>query len=229
MQYPGGKNSGGAYQTIINQIPPHDIFVEAFAGSAPICRHKRPARQSYLIELDPTAAASLTPLCDRTPGDPRVICADATRWLATHALPPRAFVYCDPPYPAQVRSGTQRRIYRCELLTSKQHIRLLEVLLTLECPVMISSYPNDLYNRALQSWRTLTYKAITRGGTIATECLWMNYPEPIALHDYTYLGTTWRHRQNVRRMQKRWTARLERMPLLHKQALLAALDALPRS
>ena len=29
MRYPGGKNGSGTFQRIINQIPPHEIFIPA--------------------------------------------------------------------------------------------------------------------------------------------------------------------------------------------------------
>lgn len=32
--YPGGKSGAGVYQTIINQMPPHQLYVEPFAGGA---------------------------------------------------------------------------------------------------------------------------------------------------------------------------------------------------
>ena len=34
MTYPGGKNGAGIYQRIINHMPPHETYIEAFLGSA---------------------------------------------------------------------------------------------------------------------------------------------------------------------------------------------------
>lgn len=59
MRYPGGKNVAGCYQKIINQIPPHSLYVEPFAGSAAIARLKRPAAATILLDLDPGAIAGL--------------------------------------------------------------------------------------------------------------------------------------------------------------------------
>ena len=53
MQYNGGKNGNGTYQTIINQIPPHQIYFELFAGSAAVYRFKRPSDISVLCDMDP--------------------------------------------------------------------------------------------------------------------------------------------------------------------------------
>ncbi|MGJ8626091.1 MAG: hypothetical protein ACSHXB_03935 [Sulfitobacter sp.] len=41
MTYPGGKNGGGAYQRIINHMPPHRFYIEPFLGSGAVLRNKR--------------------------------------------------------------------------------------------------------------------------------------------------------------------------------------------
>ena len=43
---------------------------------------------------------------------------------------------------------------------------------------------------------------MTRGGRLATEWVWMNYPEPIALHDYRYLGEDFREREPIKRKKR---------------------------
>jgi len=43
MTYPGGKNGAGVYQTIINHMPPHEMYIEPFLGGGAIMRLKRPA------------------------------------------------------------------------------------------------------------------------------------------------------------------------------------------
>jgi len=53
---------------------------------------------------------------------------------------------------------------------------------------MISGYWSELYARELKNWRSISFQAMTRGGFVATEWLWMNYPEPFELHDYSFLG-----------------------------------------
>jgi len=63
---------------------------------------------------------------------------------------------------------------------------------------------------------------MTRGG-LAEECLWANFPDPIALHDYRYLGDGFRERERIKRKKARWVSRLEKMPLLERRALLSAI------
>ena len=41
MTYPGGKNGAGIYQRIINHMPPHKTYIEAFLGSGAVLRNKR--------------------------------------------------------------------------------------------------------------------------------------------------------------------------------------------
>src|SRR3954451_2058388 len=52
MAWPGGKDGSGVVQRLINQIPPHDVFVSAFLGDCAILRKKLPAKLSIGIDLD---------------------------------------------------------------------------------------------------------------------------------------------------------------------------------
>ncbi len=89
---------------------------------------------------------------------------------------------------------------------------------------MISGYYSPLYAQALAAWSTFSFTAMTRRGP-AEEHVWYNYPEPVELHDYRYLGADRREREGIKLMQRRWTAKLAQMPRLKRQALLAALSA----
>ncbi len=221
MRYPGGKNGAGTYQRIVNQIPPHHRYVEAFVGSGAVLRAKRPAAESYALDLAPDA---LDGIRDAVPDGTRLIHADAIQWLGDrlgeHWFQPTDFVYLDPPYLMETRRSGP--MYRHEL-TDRDHRRLLAIAQQLPCMVMISGYWSELYAQLLQVWRTMSFEAMTRGGCKATEWLWMNYPEPIALHDYRYLGENFREREKIGRQRKRWVARLRRMDVLQRRALLAAL------
>ncbi len=220
MRYPGGKNSAGTYQRIINLIPPHVLYVEPFLGSGAILRHKRPAAESIGIDLDPDAIDALV---GKVPKGARLLMADGPDWLNQYryTLGPTAFVYCDPPYLlAQRRSGP---LYRYEM-SYQGHVNLLVTLLNLRCMVKISGYPSPLYEHKLRGWECVQFEQITRGGSMATECLWMNHPAPLELHDYRYFGRDYREREKFTRQQRRWTARLARMNCLQRQALLAALQ-----
>lgn len=50
--YYGGKNGEGVMQAIINQIPPHRIYIEPFLGSGAIIKNKKPALRNVGIEID---------------------------------------------------------------------------------------------------------------------------------------------------------------------------------
>jgi hypothetical protein len=54
----------------------------------------------------------------------------------------------------------------------------------------------------------------------------MNYPPPIELHDYRYLGDNFRERERITKRTKRWVARLKKMPVLERKALLSAISSL---
>jgi hypothetical protein len=79
-----------------------------------------------------------------------------------------------------------------------------------------------MYAKALKGWHVYTFQAATRGRP-AAEWVWCNYPRPVELHDYRFLGDNFREREKIKRQQKRWKARLERMTPLQRQALLSVL------
>ena len=89
--------------------------------------------------------------------------------------------------------------------------------------VMISGYSSPLYAKELKKWNAAAYQTTTRGGKPVAEWLWYNYPRPVALHDYRFLGSNFRERERIRRQQKRWKGKLERMDTLQRQALLGAI------
>ena len=217
MRYPGGKNGAGVVHRIINQMPPHDLYVEAFAGSAAVYRAKLPASRSVLIDRDAAVIAALSD--EGLEASTTAIIGDAVRWLRKNRLTDRAVVYCDPPYLPSCRS--HRRIYRCELLEDG-HRELLGALGACRARVILSGYPSLLYSTMLPGWRTIEYRAMTRGGP-RIECLWMNFPEPVELHDYRYLGENFRERERLRRQQRRWVTRLAQMNHLQRLALSAAI------
>lgn len=224
--YPGGKNGAGVYQKLINLIPPHDVYIEPFLGSGAVMRLKRPAVASIGIDADPEAVRNFS-AC--VPGL-RLAWGDAVCALGDYKHipecvdidPARVLVYADPPYLFSTRASKDR-LYHCEFGAEAEHIRLLEILRALPCMVMVSGYDSPLYRRILHDWRVASFPAQTRSGRTAMEFVWLNFPEPVALHDYRYLGDNFREREKINRRKKRWKARLAKMSSLERLATLAAL------
>jgi hypothetical protein len=239
MSYPGGKAGSGVYQLLINQMPPHEEYVEPFLGGGAVMRAKWPAVVNIGLDLDGEVvhrAAALAGRGEWISGPGLVAVPDVARarfvfhqadgiaYLAAREWTGRELVYCDPPYLMSTRSS-RRRIYRCEL-EAVDHRRLLRVCRRLPCRVMVSGYWSLMYALVLSSWRLVRYRTMTRGGRMAEECLWCNFPEPVELHDYRYLGQGFRERERITRQQRRWRVRLEAMPRLQRQALLSVLRAM---
>src|ERR1700693_1648241 len=65
--YFGGKSGPGTYQTIINHIPPHDVFYSLFLGNCGVARHIKPAAFNVYNDIDPVICdawrASVLPDC----------------------------------------------------------------------------------------------------------------------------------------------------------------------
>lgn len=228
MSYPGGKNGAGVYQTIINRMPPHSVYIEPFLGGGAILRLKEPAALNIGIDLDSAVIARFGEWISGSPKTAisdrgfRFLCEDGIRFLKSYPFTGSELVYCDPPYMMETRT---RSLYRFEM-SDAQHAELLAVIGSLPCRVMISGYWTKLYSLELASWNLASFEAMTRGGHTATELLWFNFPAPAALHDYRYLGGNFRERERIKRKKLRWTKRLERMPMLERRALLDAIAGL---
>lgn len=254
MSYPGGKNGAGVYQSIINQMPPHEVYIEAFLGGGAIMRNKRPARlnvgidrdQAALVQTKARVLADLAISDDAPAGIAKIddraaivkssdvpsriaenddarfsfVAGDAIEYLRTYPFQGGELVYCDPPYMHDTRKVLD--LYEYEM-TDADHAALLDVLCALPCMVMLSGYHTEFYEDRLQGWHSIQFQAMTRSGEQATEWLWMNFAPPVELHDYGFLGSNFRERERIKRKKDRWTARLERMPLLERQAMLAAI------
>jgi hypothetical protein len=217
MTYPGGKGGAGVYQTIINQQPPHELYIEPFLGGGSVLMAKRPASTTIGIDADRSVIARW-----RGARGVELLAGDAIAYLQKRGgeLGSEALVYCDPPYVMASRDRS-RPIYLHEM-TDAQHARLLAVLQGLRCMVQVSGYYSEMYAKALSKWRLIRFMAMTRGG-LREECLWMNYPAPTALHDYRFLGEDYRERERIRRKVTRWSSRIASLPRLERDAILSEI------
>lgn len=224
--YPGGKNGAGVYQRLINQIPPHAIYIEPFLGGGAILKAKLPALVSYGTDIDPDVFESwdswVYETVEADKEERNVFNEDAVFFLNYHreSIDSKTFIYCDPPYIMATRKSGP--LYKYEY-TDDQHVELLELLLSLDAMVMITGYRHTIYDDALKNWRRMDYMASTRQGTVK-ESAWMNYDEPPELHDYRFLGKNFRDRERIQRKIKRWKRRLEKLPALEKNAILDSIQ-----
>lgn len=230
MNYPGGKNGAGVFQSIINLMPRHDVYIEAFLGSGAVLRNKRPARRSIGIEIDPEVCRSFwesPPLRNF-----KIINGNAVEVLKSLRFdtsseawfdPYKTLIYLDPPYLKSVRS-TPQKIYEHEFMTEDEHIELLKAIKNLPCNAMISGYQSELYDAYLFGWRKSTFHTTNRAGKRTTETVWMNFAEPGELHDYQFLGDDFRRREKIRIKRNLLKQRLLKMDRFEALALIETAE-----
>ncbi|OEF62207.1 DNA methylase [Vibrio cyclitrophicus 1F175] len=218
MGYLGSKAASGAYQAIIANMPPHEVYIEAFLGTGVIFNKKPQSIHSIGIELD-----ELT-LSEFSPNYPiELHNKDTLDFLTTFHFqnPVNTFIYADPPYLPTTRTSSKR--YRKEL-TLDQHVQLLNQFKELSgrgIKIMISGYPSELYDSLLTNWRTYEFNVMTRGG-VRREKLWMNY-EADSLHWSTYAGVNFTDRQRIKRKAQRWAKNYRSLDPNERLAVLAAM------
>lgn len=209
----GGKSADGVFQRIINLIPPCRLLIEPFAGEATIARKIRPPAEIILI--DKLRQPGLV-----VPSAARFISGEGISFIERYRYRGDEMIYADPPYLLSTRG---HREYYADELPDREHERLLRVVKAINCRVLLSGYRSPLYDRELGAWNRIEFKAMTRGGTVATEVLWFNYPKPTVLHDYRFVGDTWRERANHRRQMRRWVARFAALPALERGSVFQSL------
>lgn len=245
--YFGGKGASGVAQTIINEQPPHDVYGEIFLGGGTVMRTKKPAKKNIGIELN---EETFFKWCKALyPGVPlplnkytlltidgnkyTVINTDAISYLKSirnknpfGVEPKKVLLYCDPPYLNATRTSNHK--YQHELIDS-DHEEFLKIVTKLPYLVQVSCYDNELYKRYLtakRGWRKIKFTSTTHGGKNREETLYMNYPAPVELFDYSFLGSDYRERENISRKIKRHVAKFQELPVLERKAILVQLNAI---
>ncbi|MDP3328754.1 MAG: DNA adenine methylase [Parvibaculum sp.] len=103
---------------------------------------------------------------------------DAIEVMRAHDCP-TTLHYVDPPYMPETRSEKSRRTgekyhaYRHEM-TSADHVALLEFLGGVDGMVVLSGYPNDMYESMLEGWVRVERAALADGARKRVEVLWIN-------------------------------------------------------
>lgn len=209
MRYPGGK--GKTFQHVINLMPPHRVYIETHLGGGAVMRHKRPASHSIGIDADEQV---IDIWAQREDHGVELHCERAEDFLAQYRFQGDELIYADPPY----HPGTRRqaRVYRHDYGV-EDHARLLALLTSLPCKVILSGYANDLYRERLQGWRTRTFTAKTHT-SLREETLWFNFEPPQVLHDSRFVGETFRARQTTKRRLQRLQEKVTRMDPVERAA-----------
>jgi hypothetical protein len=214
MRYAGGK--GKLYQRVINLLPPHATYLETHLGGGAVLRHKKPASKNVGVDLDPLVIKRWQ---ESFPALASYSAADATEFLSNWCFTGNELIYCDPPYLPSTRR--RRRVYRYDYQEA-DHLRLLKLLRSLPCNVVISGYPSNLYDTQLTGWGTEVFLAKTHTG-LRTEKLWFNFPRPMRLHDDRYLGANFRERETVKRRLQRLKNRLSSLSPQEQYCILGWL------
>lgn len=225
--YPGNKSN--AWWHIINQIPPHDVWVTGYAGNCHVTLHKRKAATNFACDVSPKVQPfwaqtrlqyvqfALTPFLQFI-----------QQFTFSNVTGKQWYIYLDPPYLHETRASGNL-LYDFEL-SPEQHQQLITWAIhthqTSNVLLGISHYPCKLYDTLLMhGWRKIEYTVATHRGPVI-EALYMNYPEPVTLHEYTYLGTDFTDRQRIRRKINRWVTNLKNLPALERAAIISKLQKL---
>jgi len=197
-------------------MPPHDVYIESHLGGGAVLRNKTPAKLNIGIDLN---ASVIEAWKSPSFSGIELVHGRAEDFLASYRFTGDEIVYCDPPYYPTTRSRS--KVYAHDY-SECDHERLLELLLTLPCRVMLSGYSNSLYEATLKTWNRRTFNAKTHSG-VREESLWFNFDSPAQLHDCRYIGNDFRERQSTKRRMERMQLKVAAMHPVERAALIAWL------
>lgn len=230
--YLGSKGASGAMQIILNHTPEHKTYIEPFVGSGVIVLNKKPSFFTVVNDLDRSQMKEVVNsfnekgdyIIDGCSTDAISLLKDIdnNESYENYYAKTETFIYCDPPYVHSTRTSNAK--YKFEM-DDKQHIELLTYLKSCNAKVMISGYPNDIYNDLLTDWFTVEFQSMTRGG-VRTEKLWMNYDiSKMLLHQTDFLGKDFTDRQRIKRKITRFNKKINALPLHERQAIFEAIQS----
>jgi DNA adenine methylase len=220
ITYNGGKAGNGTYQNIINHIPKCDLFIDAMVGNGGIFFNLNLPCFTVINDYDRSVIDKYNYV-----GHSNIISENLDvldlidKYDYTDKL---KCIYIDPPYLMETRKS-KRALYQYEW-SENQHVQLLAKAINIKSNCIISHYPCDLYNSALKDWNTFDFQSNTRNG-MATERIYMNYPKPMVLQDYRYLGYNSLDRQRIKRKTIRFVNKLELLPESERVGILSAIIA----
>lgn len=235
--YLGGKGAEGTYQQIINEIPPHDHLIIPFAGNCAVTRYMRLPDFTHLCDRDPGVITAWWRYIkdnnlNQSTVDGLLIPVEKNglsyikqelRWY--HDGDVNYCIYADPPYLRSTRRDKNTG-YKFDFATPGDHKKLLTLLLSVKVPVLISTYPNELYKSMLAGWRVKKYYSTTRTGR-RLELLYMNFENPNqVLHDYQYAGKNFRDRERIKKKVNRFKLKFDTMDSLERNAILQSLSSI---
>lgn len=220
MGYFGSKAGAGVYQNIISLMPPHNVYIETHLGSGAILLKKPPAEKNIGIDIDPEVIKDFKKIIKEKKynGNIELINSDSHKFLSSYDFTGKELVYIDPPYLHETRSSNHRYKYE---YTKQQHKKLLKIIKSLPCNVILSGYPSLMYDEELRGWNTKTFQAMSRGG-VRTEQVWFNY-DLNSVFWSSFAGSNFTDRQRIKRKAERWAKNFAALPPGEKMAVLAAL------
>lgn len=83
-------------------------------------------------------------------------------------------IYCDPPYPHTTRNMRRGNASYAHEMVDEDHERMAVVLQACRGMVIVSSYPNALYDRLFAGWRVEECDALADGARARREVLYLN-------------------------------------------------------
>lgn len=219
--YTGNKAIPGLFQSIVNQIPQVDEFIEVFAGSAVLSYFLSPVVHTVINDCDRSVIAAHYRQLQRNSTLLQLDFRDILQPFTT-VQARESFLFIDPPYLFSSRH-CNAKLYQHEL-TVHDHVELLEMAYCCTVPTMITHPRHRIYDEFLHGWRRID-NTVSYRGSLTVESLYMNYPVPDRLLFPDYYGSDSWDRQRNQRQIKNFISKFRNAPGPVQQQMYSGVTA----
>lgn len=238
--YPGSKAVSGFKQQFFNILPKAEFYIDAMCGSGYVGQQiknhipdtwKAKTHRVWFNDLSSDVVEQLRYQAIDSLSSIQLYNKNYSEIFDFYNMcnsdAHSAVFYFDPPYHFDARKG-KRKIYQHEW-TNLQHLDFLKWIVEKSSQerrakifYMISHYPHHDYDFLVDKhgWQKIEFEVMTRNGA-ATEAIYFNFdPLNTELLTYEYIGKNHTDRQRIKRYQKNFLGKINRLPNQEKKAML---------
>nr|WP_294860210.1 DNA adenine methylase [uncultured Fluviicola sp.] len=227
--FTGAKSGSGVAEFIINHVPDGGWFFEGFGGKGTISKILENSGASftgiYCFEINPKTFHTHTKE-DYSIGFWN---CDSIKWINQAIdrgeIDESDCFYFDPPYRMESRTH-QRKYYGkfdWEDPEHKRFFQLIERLNKIGAMVLVSHYPDPVYDEQFKSWNKEDFRTWVRTRSVTERLYWNFDLNEHRLATTAFLGKNFTDRQRIKRKVERMTEKINALPRHERQAIVESL------
>lgn len=211
-----GRNSSGVSQFLINHVPPVKCMVSLFLGNGLLL--------DQIKSCETMVAFAAGKNLELNNDSIKVFASDYTKnldWINPVKFG-KTLVFINPP---ALEINKQPKLINTDFTSQTEHETLLQKGVKFPTYVMVLATSNNQYDGILlKAGFTKIYLFNQSIENPKTDCIYINYPVPEQLHDYSFVGQNYRDRDNNKKFIKRTIKQLAEMSPLRRNLIIDTIN-----